>query len=302
MRAVWIRVALAVGLAVALAAACSADPVAVGDRVEAPSVIAEATGSQAEPSAESASGEDDAPVESSGEGSEPEETGDGGETGETDGRGGRMLATPGDESDVVADATADPAPDEPVPDEPVPAELGGGPPIATQTIAPLMNDLVREWDELNFTLFFDDGESVERVAAEVEQFTIAPDSRGFAVFRAQLTDSAVLGGVVNANGEVVEVIAVTVADTDADVAVARTTLELAAERLGLEAELAGVVEEVARGAMGERTTLGGPAGATVIERLGDTESRIVVSFALGVSAAEVQDRAAVLAQMVLGGD
>jgi hypothetical protein len=268
--------------ALAIAASgCSASPSAEGSRTQA-------VGLDPPPVNATVAPPDSVPTEQR----QPEPT-PGSEPGST-GRGSRTL--PGtsveDAESTVAENT--------VAEDDISA---GQEPAATRLdalpISPLLGDLVRSWDRLNLDLVLADPEGVERVAAEVEQFTTVRDNDGRGVFGASLTTTGVLGGSVNQAGEVVEMMTIAVMSDERDAGVAITSLRYAADGLGETSEMNTLLRSVANQAAGYRETLAGPDTVVVIERFGLRPEQVLIALVRGAGASDIEARIPSLAAEVM---
>lgn len=150
-----------------------------------------------------------------------------------------------------------------------------------QPLAENVTDLASQWDRLNRELFEGGQANFQRVAAEAEQFSTAIQPDGTRVFSAALTENGVLGGSVDEQGRVIAMVTVATMNSARDAVVVLTSLEMIAgdDRDVLAEELA----EVAGGPEGSQERIETADGTLVIERIGDTDSRVFLAYARGVT-------------------
>lgn len=204
-------------------------------------------------------------------------------------RGERML----DESDEP-DAQDAPAADA----DPAPLDASSQLP-SSSILAESVVVMAREWDMLNRSTYEADPSGFVRVAAEAEQFSIALDGNGDGVFVAMLTDTAILGGSVNAQGQVVELVTLSNVNSDRDEAVALTSLRYPIIDPDRFPDIVHEFQEVAAGAPGDQITIVEGDSVVVVERLRGADGLVSIAYARGVDPAAFELRATQLAGAIV---
>lgn len=212
----------------------------------------------------------------------------------TAGRGERVIGG-GDESTQSTESDPDTDPVENAPD----ARIEPGQPDAdANPLSPSLGDLIRDWDLVNRETYEADPDANERVATEAEQFSVQAATGG-GVFRAVVTQTAVLGGSLDAGGQVIELVIIGDLQASRDTAAISTSLRFVLVNPDDVFDAMAVVSEAADATVADVMTVEIDGVVIAIQRLDGPEGRVSVVLAQGVDPILLESRAVVLSQLLI---